>query len=49
MSQHARYFRARTPIPRFFQVHLGNRDYGDADQDVRVLPFSRFAAELGMP
>lgn len=49
ISRHARYFRARTSIPRFFQVHLGDRDYGDAGADVRVMPFVRFVTELGMP
>jgi hypothetical protein len=49
VSPHARYFRARTPIRRFFQVHLGERDFGDADADVRVLPFHRFVHELSLP
>lgn len=37
------YFRERTPISRFFQVHLGARDY--EKQGVRVLPFARFCKE----
>jgi predicted AAA+ superfamily ATPase len=45
----ARYFRQRTPIPRFFQVHLGTRDYGNEDSDVRVLPFRVFCKELSLP
>ncbi len=49
ISQAARYFRARTPIKRFFQVHLGRKDFGDADVDVRVLPFTRFCKELRLP
>lgn len=48
-SAAAAYFRARTPIPRFYQVHLGRRDYGDAASGTRVLPFMTFCAELGMP
>jgi len=45
----AGYFRARTPIPRFYQVHLGKKDYGDAGTGVRVLPFRTFCTELAMP
>ena len=48
-TPHARYFRERTPIPRFYQVHLGTRDYGDAESDVRVMPFEKFVSEMGMP
>jgi hypothetical protein len=49
VSPHARYFRTRTPIPRFYQVHLGTRDYGGAEADVRVLPFTTFASALQLP
>ena len=49
VSAAARYFRARTPIPLFYQVHLGERDYGNAASDVRVLPFLTFCRELSMP
>jgi uncharacterized protein len=49
VSAAARYFRARTPIPLFYQVHLGDRDYGNASTDVRVLPFITFCRELEMP
>jgi hypothetical protein len=48
-SPAAAYFRARTPIPRFYQVHLGSRDYGSAENGVRVLPFRTFCTELGLP
>ena len=44
-----RYFRERTPIPRFYQVHLGNRDFGHAEKDVRVLPYHTFYRELSLP
>ncbi|MFH1723270.1 MAG: ATP-binding protein [Elusimicrobiota bacterium] len=43
------YFRKRTAIPRFYQVHLGSKDYGDAASGVRVLPFLRFCKELDLP
>jgi len=48
-SAAARYFKARTPIPLFYQVHLGTRDYGNAKTDVRVLPLRRFCQELELP
>jgi len=41
------YFRDRTSIPRFFQVHTGKRDY--VNSGVRVLPFPVFCREEGMP
>ena len=44
-----RYVRRRTAIPRFYQVHLGDADFGDADSDVRVLPFRTFCRELALP
>jgi predicted AAA+ superfamily ATPase len=44
-----RYFRDRTAIPRFYQVHLGNRDFGNAESDTRVLPFAEFCRELCLP
>ncbi|MGK5088368.1 AAA family ATPase [Bdellovibrionota bacterium FG-2] len=44
----AYYFRARTSIPRFYQVHLETKDYGNAETDVRVLPFEAFCREVGL-
>ena len=44
-----RYFRERTDIPRFYQVHLGTRDYGNENTGTRVLPFSTFCPEAGLP
>ncbi len=43
------YFRARTPIPRFYQVHLGDMDHGNAETGTRVLPFATFCRELHLP
>ncbi len=40
------YFMRRTDIPRFYQVHTGQRDY-EID-GVRVLPFEKFADEVGL-
>jgi hypothetical protein len=42
-----RYFAERTPIPRFYQVHLGERHYESGA--ATVLPFRAFCRELGMP
>ncbi len=47
-SPHLRYFRERTEIPAFYQVHLGVEDY-QAARGIRVLPFATFAKELRMP
>ena len=41
------YFRERTPIARFYQVHQGERDR--RIDGVRVLPFRTFCRELGLP
>ncbi len=43
------YLRERTQIRRFYQVHLGTKDYGDAQTKVRVLPFQTFCKELALP
>lgn len=48
LSPHISYFRERTPIPRFYQVHMGRKDYG-SDSTGRVLPFVKFCEELEMP
>lgn len=48
-SPHLAYFRQRTPIPRFYQVHLRAGDFGSAQKSARVLPFHVFCQELGMP
>ena len=48
-SSACRYFRERTDIPAFYQVHLGERDYGNMESGTRVLPFTTFCKELGLP
>ncbi len=48
-SAAADYFRQRTPIPLFYQVHRGGRDYGNERSGVRLLPFVRFCRERGLP
>lgn len=41
------YFRDRTHIPGFYQVHLGSKDY--LKDGIRVMPLSRFFAEESVP
>ncbi|MBI4041414.1 MAG: ATP-binding protein [Deltaproteobacteria bacterium] len=43
------YFRERTKIPKFFQVHLGKKNTGNENTDVRILPFDLFCKELNLP
>lgn len=43
------YFKARTQIPEFYQVHLGTKDFADKEKGVRVLPFIKFCQEMKMP
>ena len=47
VSPAIRYFAERTAIPRFFQVHLGERHYETGA--ATVLPFRTFCRELGLP
>lgn len=47
-SQSAHYFRQRTRIPKLYQIHLGQRDFGDEEKGVRVLPFETFCREVGL-
>ena len=47
ISPAVHYFAERAPIPRFFQVHRGERHY--ASGKVTVLPFTRFCTELELP
>jgi predicted AAA+ superfamily ATPase len=47
ISPAVRYFAERTDVPRFFQVHRGNKHFETGK--VTVLPFTRFCEDLGMP
>jgi len=47
VSPAIRYFAERTSIPRFFQVHLGDRHF-EAGK-ATVLPFRTFCQELNLP
>lgn len=44
ISKHIHYFKERTNIPFFYQVHLGTQDY--QEPGIRVLPFEAFCGEL---
>ena len=48
-SKACRYYRERTSISKFYQVHLGDKDYGNAEKDIRVLPFWKFCMIEGLP
>jgi hypothetical protein len=41
------YFKDRTPIPDFFQVHTGNKDY--EKNGIRVIPVQAFCKEHKLP
>lgn len=45
LSPHISYFKERTPVPYFYQVHRGKKDY-IAEDRVRVLPFLKFCREV---
>lgn len=47
ISNAIRYFAARTAIPQFYQVHLGERHYRTAS--ITVLPFRRLCEDLDLP
>ena len=47
VSSAIRYFAERTPIPQFYQVHLGERHF--ATGNVTVLPFQRMCVDLNLP
>jgi hypothetical protein len=41
------YFMEMTQIPKFYQVHMGKKDY--EKNGVRVLPVQKFIKELSLP
>jgi hypothetical protein len=47
VSPAIRYFSERTVIPRYFQVHLGERHFQTGK--ATVLPFLRFCRDLRLP
>jgi predicted AAA+ superfamily ATPase len=46
LSKQISYYAERTNIPKFFQVHLGSKDYEVKENRARVLPFHKFCEWL---
>lgn len=42
------FFQTQFKIPRVYQVHLGNRDFGNAEKGGRIIPFYKFCLEENM-
>lgn len=49
LSPHFAYFKQRTPIPYFYQVHMGQTHRGDPANEGQLIPFARFCKEIGIP
>lgn len=47
LSPHIEYFRNRTSIPEFYQVHLKEKEYGSVKTG-KLMPFHKFCKELGL-
>jgi uncharacterized protein len=47
LSPGIRYFKQRTSVPRWYQVHRGAKDV--VVDGVRILPFATFCSEVGVP
>jgi len=48
LSPHIEYFKARTNIPKFYQVHLGKK-HVEIDEKTMIIPFGRFCKDLELP
>lgn len=46
LSSGVKYFKQRTSVPLWFQIHRGHKDYGDEKKSGRVLPFTTFCKEF---
>ncbi len=49
LSKNIKYFKERTNIPEFYQVHLGKKDIGLPEKEGRLLPFWKFCQVKKMP
>lgn len=47
-SPHLYYFKQRTPIPHFYQVHMGDQHYSP-ENGIEVIPFLKFCSKMNMP
>jgi hypothetical protein len=48
LSRNVSYFAERVAIPRFYQVHAGDRDCEISEHRARILPMTSFARELAV-
>jgi len=48
LSPSLAYFQERLSLPAVYQVHLGQRDYGNERRGGRVLPFAAFCRAIGL-
>lgn len=48
ISPNIKYFQERTPIPEFYQVHLGDKTFGHPKTGM-LLNFESFCQKLGLP
>lgn len=49
LSPHIAYFKTRTSIPAFYQVHMGSIHRGDPCKEGQLIPFARFCKDLNLP
>ena len=49
LSPHINYYKQRTNIPKFYQVHLGTTHRGDPSKEGQLIPFKRFCMDIGIP
>ena len=49
VSKHIKYMATRSDIPDFYQVHLAEKDYLNAEFRTRVLPFEQLIKTLKIP
>ncbi|MBE7439710.1 MAG: DUF4143 domain-containing protein [Spirochaetales bacterium] len=48
LSPYISYFQERLSLPAVYQVHPGQRDFGNEKKGGRVLPFPNFCIEAGL-
>ncbi|MBN8538127.1 MAG: ATP-binding protein [Deltaproteobacteria bacterium] len=46
LSSHISYFKNRTNIPRFYQVHLGKKHFGHPEKEGQMIPIDLFIKEI---
>jgi predicted AAA+ superfamily ATPase len=47
VSPNIKYFKSRTTIPLFYQVHLGKKSY-EPEAGIKILPFVEFCKDAGL-